>query len=66
MTLGLCIKSKLQDYNEQAVNWITTKKLLSFSPFFLGKVILALAISQSSPSKHLLALMLQQMASLLC
>ncbi len=22
MTLGLYIKSKLQDYNEQAVNWI--------------------------------------------
>ncbi len=47
MTLGLYIKSKLQDYNEQAVNWIdwiTTKKLLSFSPFFLGKVMVLVQV----------------------
>ncbi|XCA33564.1 MAG: hypothetical protein ABS808_01745 [Wolbachia endosymbiont of Polyergus mexicanus] len=44
MTLGLYIKSKLQDYNEQVVNWITTKKLLSFSPFFLGKVMVLVQV----------------------
>ncbi len=47
MTLGLYIKSKLQDYNEQAVNWIdwiATKKLLSFSPFFLGKVMVLVQV----------------------